>query len=78
MKQRTGSQTHVRNVPATLRLEVNEHLQNAGTVSNYVARPRNAEGPYQPQSIMQQPDIMASGDYVSSWRTVLTGNRTAP
>lgn len=68
--------THLRDVPATFRLEVNEHFQSAGTVSDYVATsPRNAGGPYQPQSSIEPMDVMASSEHVSSLRTVLTGNR---
>ena len=63
-------------MPATLRLEVNEHSQSVGTVSDYVATsPHNAGGPYQPQSPIESMDVMASSEHVSSLRTVLTGNR---
>lgn len=55
---------------------MDEHLQNMGMASNYVATSlRNAGGPYQPQSSVGQTDVMASGGYVNSLRTVLTGDR---
>jgi hypothetical protein len=55
---------------------MDEHLQNMGMASSYVAMsPRNSGGPYQPQNSVGQIDVMASGGYVSSLRTVLTGDR---